>query len=129
MIGDALAFLAFAVIGLSSHYRSPSLVSLLRAGLRFLSAWLMIGTIAGVFRPDAAAGASVPRLVLPVWVPARVLGLGLRALVFGRAVDPAFAVVSLIATPSCWWVALHFRACLPAQRWRSGLTATRCRTA
>ena len=97
LAGDTLAFLAFALIGLSSHERDPSFATLVRAGLPFLSAWLVIGTVSGVFRSDAAASSSVLRRALPTWVPAWGIGLLLRAFVFGRTVEPAFALVSLIA--------------------------------
>lgn len=97
MAGDVLVFLVFALIGLSSHERNPSLTSLLRAGLPFLGAWLSIGGLFGVFNRDTAAGTSAMRTVLPVWLPAWLIGLVLRAVVFGRAVEPAFAVVSFVA--------------------------------
>ena len=38
--GDGVAFLTFALVGLSGHERQVSLAGIMRAGLPFLLAWL-----------------------------------------------------------------------------------------
>ena len=93
--GDGVAFVAFAVIGLSGHERQVSVAGMMRAGLPFLLAWLPFAWGLGLFRPSWLTSKAW-QSVLIAWLPACGVGLLIRSLAFGQSFAPTFALVSLV---------------------------------
>ena len=79
IVGDGVAFVAFAVIGLSGHERQVSVAGMMRAGLPFLLAWLPFAWGLGLFRPSWLTSKAW-RSVLIAWLPACGVGLLIRSL-------------------------------------------------
>jgi hypothetical protein len=90
--GDLLCFVLFALLGLRSHEDGITLDGLLRAALPFQAGWLLVSLVVG---PKFAA--SQPVALLRMWAPAWLIGLLLRAIVFGRPLAPTFALVAFLA--------------------------------
>jgi Protein of unknown function (DUF3054) len=95
VIGDLVCFLIFALVGLRSHDEGYTLANLVRVFVPFGAGWLIAGA-ALTFNgwPDTPRTTD-PRRVLAEWLPAWLIGLVLRAVVFGHGFVFAFAVVSL----------------------------------
>ena len=93
--GDGVAFVAFAVVGLSGHERQVSLAGMMRSGLPFLLAWLPFAWGLGLFRPSWLTSKAW-QSVLIAWLPACGVGLLIRSLAFGQSFSPTFALVSLV---------------------------------
>ena len=93
--GDSIAFLTFAVVGLSSHERQLSFAGVLRAGLPFLLAWLPFAWAVGLFHPSRATSKAW-QSVLIAWIPACGLGLLIRSVALGQSFAPTFALVSFV---------------------------------
>jgi hypothetical protein len=67
--------------------------------LPFLLGWALVGPLVGVYSAGAAesAKAAVP-LAVRAWVPAAVVAVGLRAVVFEPGpVAPVFAAITLVS--------------------------------
>jgi hypothetical protein len=94
--GDVLALMAFALIGLASHEHEVTLAVLARTFLPFAFAWLLIGGVSGMFRPDAAHRPRLGVAFLFAYLVAGVLALLARSLVFDRTLLNAFFVIALV---------------------------------
>ncbi|MPZ49496.1 MAG: DUF3054 family protein [Dehalococcoidia bacterium] len=94
LAGDLLCFLIFALLGLRSHEDGITASGLLRAAVPFQAGWLVFSVIFGL--PGKRPKMDAPGRVLMAWVPAWLLGLALRSLVFGRAFSPTFAGISFL---------------------------------
>jgi hypothetical protein len=92
LVGDLICFLVFAALGLRSHDDGETLTGLLRASLPFQAGWIISYFVIAPRLGSLNPGSGLLRL----WVPAWIVGLLLRSLVFGRAFAPAFAIVTLI---------------------------------
>ncbi|MCS6888660.1 MAG: DUF3054 domain-containing protein [Chloroflexus sp.] len=112
--GDAVVFLAFALLGRSSHGlvdENPLLASV-RVALPFFIGWLLIAPWFGLFRwqpPVRMAG-----LTLGAWLIALPVGLGLRWWQLGRSSPLSFALVTFLTVAALlliwrgaysWWLA------------------------
>jgi hypothetical protein len=92
--GDFVCFLIFAVLGLRSHEDGITADGILRAAVPFQVSWLAMTL---VLRGQPGIGEITrSRNVIRVWIPALVLGLAIRSLIFGRAFAPAFAIVAFL---------------------------------
>src|SRR5262245_16558940 len=97
LAGDLFCILLFAVAGSRSHADGLTIEYLLRAAGPFMVAWLASALAFGVYRRGTSwTAGSAWKAVLEAWLPAWLLGMALRSLVFGRPFVPAFAVVSLV---------------------------------
>ena len=92
--GDFVCFLIFAVLGLRSHEDGITADGILRAAVPFQVSWLAMTLL---LRGQPGIGEITrSRNVIRVWIPALVLGLAIRSLVFGRAFAPTFAIVAFL---------------------------------
>jgi len=94
LAGDLISFLVFALLGLRSHEDGMTLGGVVRAATPFQAGWLIAGLVP-VFHERRSSHRSTG--VLRRWVPAWVIGLGLRTLLFDRSFEVSFAVVAFIA--------------------------------
>ncbi|MEN3001735.1 MAG: DUF3054 domain-containing protein [Armatimonadota bacterium] len=97
LIWDAVALLAFTLIGMYSHHMPYNLPNIARTLIPFSLGWFGMALLLGLYRPSA------PRWVFPTVLLAGVtLGVALRAWVFaGRgvsllAIHPTFLMLSLL---------------------------------
>lgn len=94
-LGDAAALLLFAVVGLLSHDGGLSAAGLARDALPLLAGWFAAALLFGTYRRRSL------RTLLLAWAVGVPVGVGLRALVLGRAPDgrqAAFLGVALAFT-------------------------------
>jgi hypothetical protein len=94
-LADASALVLFAVVGLLSHDGKVSVVGLGRDALPLLAGWFAAALLFGTYRRRSV------RTLLLAWVVGVPLGVVLRALVLGRALDgreATFLLVSLVFT-------------------------------
>ncbi len=105
IVGDALALLAFGVIGRMTHNLSASDVSgVLETTVPFMVGWFVVAPWFGLFRSEIAlAPMKTTVLTLLAWVPIGYpIGLVLWALVRRRSIPdgiaPEFAIAALAAT-------------------------------
>jgi hypothetical protein len=92
---DAAAILVFAIVGMLSHDRGLSASGFARDALPLLAGWFAVALVAGTYRRRSR------RMLLLAWAIGIPLGVLLRALVLGRALDghqAAFLVTTLIFT-------------------------------
>lgn len=105
VLGDAIALLAFGVVGRMSHNLSASdAAGVLQTTIPFLVGWFLIAPWFGLFRPDVATSpGKVTIRALLAWVPIGFpISIILWALVRGRAIPdgivPEFVGAALAAT-------------------------------
>ena len=94
--GDIGALLAFALLGLATHERELTLIALARSFLPFAVVWLLVASVLGGFQPDADGRPVSGWGIVLLWLPAGVLGVVLRSMVFERTLFTAFLAVALI---------------------------------
>jgi Protein of unknown function (DUF3054) len=94
LAGDLICFLVFALLGLRSHEDGITLDGVVRAATPFQAGWLIAGLVP-MFHERRSSHRSTG--VLRRWMPAWVIGLGLRTLLFDRSFEVSFAVVAFIA--------------------------------
>jgi hypothetical protein len=101
-VGDLVAIVAFAALGIVNHSGTDFLLAnpthLALVAAPFLLGWLAFAPLVGAYSPGAgeSAKAAVP-LAVRSWIPAAVVGLALRATpVFPGGFAVTFAVVSLV---------------------------------
>jgi hypothetical protein len=96
ILGDALVFVVFAVLGMRAHEGIPLLDIIWRTSIPLMAAWFGLGLLTGAFR-DAAL--RPPALVwlktLILWLPAGILGLLLRSIMLDRELIVDFALVAM----------------------------------
>ncbi len=92
LVGDLVCFLIFAGLGLRSHEDGVTASGLLRAAVPFQVGWLVFSFVTGLQRKPTTE----PRELIKTWVPAWIVGLVLRSLVFGRPFAPTFAVIAFL---------------------------------
>src|SRR3990172_4849480 len=95
MAGDLLALLAFALIGLASHERELSVIALARTFVPFAVAWLLVASVLGGFQPDADGRPVSGWGIVLLWIPAGVLGIVARSMVFERTLFTAFFPIAV----------------------------------
>jgi Protein of unknown function (DUF3054) len=94
-LADASALVLFAVVGLLSHDGAVSAAGLARDALPLLAGWFAAALLFGTYRRRSV------RTLLLAWVVGVPVGVGLRGLVLGRALDgreAAFLAVALTFT-------------------------------
>lgn len=115
-VGDLVALLAFLFAGTVRHYdlayiQSDPGVYLLAAG-PFVLGWLLCAPLVGAYSPGggSAPNSSIP-LAIRSWVPAVVVGMGVRVVAIpDRGFEPVFAAVILVggAVVLAVWRFLYF---------------------
>jgi hypothetical protein len=111
-VGDLLALLAFAVIGLLSHDRAVSLAGLARDFLPVAIGYVAAALAFGAWRRPG------PRTLLPAWLVGVTAGVVIRAVALGRNPDGdqlAFLGVTLTTTLALLLVARRVGARLGGQ--------------
>lgn len=101
IIGDAVAFLAFAAIGRGSHGEATGFAAIpqvIVTALPFLAGWFIVAPFVGAYRRELAAS---PRKMagrtLLSWVCAWPAALALRGIFVDHTVPPiSFAIVALL---------------------------------
>ena len=115
-VGDVLVLLALLTVGTLNHTTPEFLLSnpvyLLGVFAPFIIGWALVAPLVGAYSAGAVetAKSSVP-LVIRSWIPAVLIGLGLRAFVFRGGADLTFAVIMLVlgAVVLGGWRALYFK--------------------
>lgn len=101
VIGDAMAFLIFALIGRGSHGEATGLAALPQAAgtaLPFAAAWFIVAPFVGAFRRDIIARprAMAIRTVL-AWACSWPLAMVFRGIFVDHGVPPlSFALITLL---------------------------------
>ena len=95
-VGDAVAIVLFAVIGLMSHDEGVTVGGLARNAVPILIVWFAAAPVLGTYRRPSLG------TLLPTWAVSVIGGVLLRKLVFGRPADigdlPVFLAVTLAVT-------------------------------
>ena len=96
ILGDAVVITLFVLLGLQSH-EGVSLAGWARNAVPLTAAWLVVGGVFGVFRPEVASSlvVALQRTVL-AWPLAAVVGLGARYLVIGHGLEASFIIVTIL---------------------------------
>lgn len=116
-VGDIVALLAFLLVGTLQHWPLDTVLAdptiyLMAAG-PFVVGWLVAAPLIGAYSPGggSAPNSSIP-LAIRSWVPAAIIGLGIRHFALpDRSADPAFAVVIIVGGTVVLsiWRFLYFR--------------------
>jgi hypothetical protein len=116
-VGDVVAILVVLTIGANQHNPTDFLIEnplyLLGIYAPFLIGWVLVAPLVGAYSPGAveSAKASLP-LVIRSWVPAALIGLGLRATpIFHGGVQLIFVAVMVVtgAVALAVWRVLYFK--------------------
>jgi hypothetical protein len=108
--GDVAALVAFGLLGVASHEEAVSVEIVARSIVPFVSAWLVIGGIAGTFGSGARAGNVDPARFLAAWLIAGTIAMTLRAAIFDRELITAFFVIGIAGYGlflTAWRLAYH----------------------
>lgn len=94
-VGDAVAILAFVVVGEIQH--GGTVASGVATYAQFLLGWAVAGPLLGTYAPDSLRTRSrAGAVVLLAWAGAALLGQAVRAVVKpGLYVSPTFVAVSI----------------------------------
>ncbi len=101
VLGDVLALIAFAVVGVRNHDLGGGLLlNLVRISAPFLIGWFIAALAVGAYRVarDGGRGAFMLRSTLAWFLGVVVLGLLLRNTVFGEDFSQVFAIVTAVST-------------------------------
>lgn len=101
VVGDAIAFLIFAIIGRSSHGEATGLAAVpqtVLTALPFAAGWFIVAPFAGAYRRELTAQ---PRKMairtMLAWVFAWPIAMALRGLFVDHAVPPiSFSIITLL---------------------------------
>ncbi len=101
-VGDLFALLAFLLAGTLQHWTLEQLqadptIYLLAAG-PFLIGWLLCAPLIGAYSPGggSAPNSSIP-LAIRSWIPAALVGLGIRVVAIpDRGADIVFVAIMLV---------------------------------
>jgi Protein of unknown function (DUF3054) len=97
VIGDALVFIIFAVIGMRSHKVSLTVPSVLQTAAPFAIGWFLVSPFAGAFRRKTTSQPSKMSLRTALaWLIAWPVGLLLRGIIDHEIPPLSFAIVTLI---------------------------------
>jgi len=118
-VGDLIAFLLFAIIGLTNHKEAVSLSSVAVTAAPFIIAWFVISPFLGAFGRQGSAATTRPVPLLQrtavAWIVAWAVALLLRRFVFRDDILPAFIVVALLVNAV---LLLGWRGAVSALFWR-----------
>ncbi len=97
VMGDALVFVIFAIIGMRSHKESLTVPSVLQVAAPFAIGWFLVSPFVGAFRRRITnqPGKMSLRTAL-AWLIAWPIGLLLRGLIDHEIPPVSFAIVTLI---------------------------------
>ena len=94
-LGDMALFFLFVMLGRSEHGVIDT-DAFLRTSIPLMLSWLIISPILGAYRSPVMDDPKAALWRTPlIWLPCGVVGLIVRSLVFDRAFEPAFALVTL----------------------------------
>lgn len=99
---DAVALLAFVVLGLRSHEASSTVAAVARTALPLLLSWFAVAAIVGTYRASRARTAATrTRALLLTWFVSVPIAISVRTLVLGHPTGLellTFLAVTLVAT-------------------------------
>jgi hypothetical protein len=98
IIGDAIVFLVFAFIGLTSHKEAVDPVKVVTTAAPFALGWFIVAPFVGAFsRKRTAEPAKMALYTILAWLPSLVLGMTFRGLIVDHKVpQPSFITITLI---------------------------------
>jgi len=99
IIGDAIVFLVFAFIGISSHKEPIDPIKVVTTAAPFALGWFVVAPFVGAFsRKKTAKPGKMALYTILAWLPALVLGMTFRGITVDHKVPPpAFIVITLIS--------------------------------
>lgn len=97
-IGDALVFLAFAIIGILSHGKTLSLINLVNDSIPLMLGWFIVAPLVGAFsRTKTNEVGKMALYTILAWLPSFVLGMIFRGVAVEHTVpQTSFMIVTLI---------------------------------
>lgn len=85
IVGDALCFIIFAVLGTDAHQKGSSFLYDLWVSLPFMAAWFLVSPFVGAYRADVATlPAKMLRRTLLAWLASWPVAMALRWLLIER---------------------------------------------
>jgi hypothetical protein len=98
-IGDAIVFLVFAFIGITSHKEAVDPIKVVTTAAPFALGWFIVAPFVGAFsRKKTAEPRMMALYTVLAWLPSLVLGMTFRGITVDRQVPPSsFIVITLIA--------------------------------
>jgi len=96
VVGDLLALLTFALLGLASHEHEVSAPALARTFVPFAVSWLVVGGLTGMLKPNVAGHPATGARFLVAYLVAGVVALVARSIIFDRTLFNAFFVIALV---------------------------------
>jgi len=97
VIGDALVFVIFTIIGMRSHKESLTLPSVLLTAAPFAIGWFVVSPFIGAFQRNVTRSVSKMSLrTVLSWLIAWPIGLILRGIINQEIPPVSFAIVTLI---------------------------------
>ena len=116
-VGDIAVLLAFLLVGTLQHWTLDQLLAdptvfVLSAG-PFVFGWLLCAPLIGAYSPGggSAPNSSIP-LAIRSWIPAAIVGLGIRVVALPhRGAGAVFVVIMIVggAVVLSAWRALYFK--------------------
>lgn len=99
IIGDAIVFLVFALIGISSHKEAIDSVKVVTTAAPFALGWFMVAPFVGAFsRKKTSEPGKMALYTILAWLPSLVLGMTIRGITVDQKVPPpSFIVITLIS--------------------------------
>ena len=99
VIGDAIVFLVFALIGLSSHKEAIDPAKVVTTAAPFALGWFIVAPFVGAFsRKKTAKPGQMAFYTILAWLPSLVLGKTFRGITVDHKVPPPeFIVITLIS--------------------------------
>jgi len=99
VIGDAIVFLVFAFIGISSHKEAVDPMKVITTAAPFALGWFIVAPFIGAFsRKKTAEPAKMALYTILAWLPSLVLGMTFRGITVDHKVPPtSFIIITLIS--------------------------------
>ncbi len=98
VIGDAIVFLVFAFIGITSHKEAVDPVKVITTAEPFALGWFIVAPFVGAFsRKKTATPGKMTLYTVLAWLPSLVLGMTFRGITVDHQVPPlSFMIVTLV---------------------------------
>ena len=99
VVGDAIAFLVFAFIGISNHKEALDPVKVVTVAAPFALGWFIVAPFVGAFsRKKTDSPGKMALSTFLAWLPSLILGMTFRGITVDHQVPPpSFMVITLIA--------------------------------
>lgn len=99
IIGDAIVFLLFALIGTKSHGEAIDPVKVVTTALPFAAGWFIAAPFVGAFsRQKTATPGKMALWTFLSWLPALVIGMTIRGITVDHKVPPtSFIIVAFLS--------------------------------